>query len=780
MRNIYIYERKVWSCMATITSKDLNTWLDKENKKIEEIYSMAPHREPIEYASNDEAFNELLEKKEQFRLSKLERGSKKDTLSIADAAEIIAMTVAVTVVPTKSGYSLAVYDYDSKIYTFNSTTILNNYLVALVGQSSKSMISGMEYTLIGMKHQLAVYNPLPTYKIAVGNGIYNALTEELEPFTPRYTILTKIKTNFVKNAKPPKYRDGFTLEKMINQLANGEAGRRDLVKQICKAIITGHSLKPGLFVILGRGGDGKSTFFSMLANMLGEENVAYVNFTEFDQPDKMAETINKKLVLGLDNDPKVYLKKTSLLKTMASHEMITLSRKYMDAISVPFTATTVQLCNEFPRIAETGSSIKRRIVPFKAEYSHYENETENDNIDNVYVKDKKFLEYVLWYFLNQETSPYFSDYNDIDRQVALDVLEAEDTIGRFVESMEHLGVFSEINENIPSNHLYSAYLDWAEYNDPGRSPMQSRNFSIKIAQYMHDLGYTLGGPETTTRPKTLVSQDKYSMDAWEEYKTTKHLSAAIEANSSSRLFIRTHKPMKKRDVRRHPNVISPFEYFKADVQIIHDLGLNNENIYDDDVEEIEVVDDSNQTTESVTDITKKVTENESMPPKPDDNRVNAYDGKPYDYDVTEQRPHDLRVILRNKEVDKINEFKQWLDDLVTYSDHLNEQKVISEIDRTNDFAQQVSYKHDNTILIANLHSGHKESTIPTKVDVLKQFIDDFCEQYIDTPPDDKPKPVPKQKTPTKKRTKTAKRTSKKTRERLKNEQNKDKENNKDE
>src|SRR5699024_2865208 len=131
----------------------------------------------------------------------------KKKMDVGAAAKIIATTVAVTAVPVPSGHSLAIYDYDTHMYTFNTTTILNDFMFALMDSSSNNSIRTIVMTLTGMRHELPLYNPLPKYKMAVGNGIFNCLTGEPEPFSPTITVLTKIKTNYIKNARRPKYRD---------------------------------------------------------------------------------------------------------------------------------------------------------------------------------------------------------------------------------------------------------------------------------------------------------------------------------------------------------------------------------------------------------------------------------------------------------------------------------------------------------------------------------------------------------------------------------------------
>lgn len=706
-----------------ILQSDLQQWLELQGKTIDHLYEIDPSRLPKNYKSNEEAFNKILIAKELAENQlKIDYGKKK--LGIGEAAMVIVENVALTAVPVPDGYSLAIYDYDKKIYTFNTATVLNDYIVALMGMSSQNVINSMITTLIGLRQKMAHYNPLPKYKIAVGNGIYNCLTKRLEPFDPRYTVLTKIKTNLKFNARRPKYADGFTLEGMIESLANGSIDRQMLLGQICKSILTGHNLKPGLFVILGKGGDGKSTFFTMVANMIGAENVAYVNFSELDSPDKMLETMNKKLVLGLDNDVKVYIKKTALLKTISSHEMITLSRKYLSAISIPFTATVVQLCNEFPRIAETGSSMKRRIVPFKAENSHYENKTENDNIDNVYIKDTAFLEYALWYFLNDETNPYYSDYNDVDRKVAIEALDAEDAIGQFVADLEQDGVLSEINEYIPTAHIYAAYQDWMKVHNPGSQVLSARGFSLKIGDKLYDAGYSLGERDSITRPSSLEKLNQYSYQSWGYLKDLPNLKETIESNRPSRLFVKTHEGKPKQEIRRNSHVITALEYFKVDVEIENFLQPNDKKADEYDIDQFNKMAEQFEIENN-----EKIENNEPIIELEEVDDVDDHkDDVIVKFDTSP--PHDIRVILNKKESNKIKEYLDWINaltDLYSNKD-INDAQMASTTDTILSLINQTAYQSKDPTLVMMLNSEYKD--LIDKIRIIKKFINQYSNTYI--------------------------------------------------
>lgn len=481
-------------------------------------------------------------------------------LTLESVADILVQTLPMVIIPAKDGHTaLAVYDPDTRIYTSSSTTILNTALVTLFGTSSNQLLATLTMSLIGRKEKFYFhYRPLPKYKIAVGNGIYNGLIQKLEPFTPKYTILTKIETNYNPNAKQPDLGDGFSFQQMVNQLADGNRARTTLLKQICKSIITGVSTSAALFIFLGKGGDGKSTFFQLLENVIGSQNTAHVNFSEINSDDKLLETMGKKLVVGLDNDTNIYIRKTAKLKSMAAHEAVTYSRKYLSAISVPFTATIVQLCNDMPRFSETGTSMRRRLVTFKAEHSYTLTGTENNNVSK-YIQNKEFLEYVLKEILDFD---YTLNYNDVDRQITNDTLDEEDTIGQFIDDMDQIHLFDGVNKMIPLPHLYAAYLDWSAANQQSSRPYSTRAFSAKIIDPLFDRGYTR--QTIPVRLRTIIDSGEFIPASFDEISSGKRLAEVLADTKrvSTRVFVRTgERNVRRYEFRRHDGAASPVEYF---------------------------------------------------------------------------------------------------------------------------------------------------------------------------------------------------------------------------
>lgn len=647
------------------------------------------HMEPPMYKSMDQALTVLKRKGDALRAQKAE-AKKAEKLDLTEIVTLLRKTVAMVVTGEEQGQpTLLTYDYDEKIYTY-SEHILAEYIAQLTGNATQNMITSVSTSLLGFKRALAAPIMLPDYKIAVGNGVYNCLTGELEEPDPRFIVTEKIDTDYVADSYDPNtpIGRGRTFSKLCAELANFEPDRVQLLHQICKAIITGHSVAPALFIIVGRGGDGKSTFFQLMVNTVGEKNSAFVNFDEITSDDKMAETINKKLVLGMDNNANTFLRKTALLKSIASHEYITHSRKYERAKSVPFTGSFIQLCNELPRFAETGDSIRRRVVCFHAENSHYKMGTEDRTLSAL-IEDKSFREHILYEVLNEERCAFYNDFNDVDRGLIESSLDNEDVLSQFIDEMKSIGVFTEANSQIPTSHLYAAYRDWMKVTSPTSAPLSSLSFSQRIAKQLDDFGYEISQSIGSIRPSSLEKSGVYSSQLFASYASGEEFQRIVEKNTGSRVLVRVREPQQKITRRRGAARCSAMEFFGEFNGFLNWVKTEDPELYgalNDPLNNYGAIDDS------IVIESRKPTKKAN-----DDESTEARQAREqYEADIAFRRkcqpPIDLRSVRSRDPEEWRDEYDAWLEMLGTIEPANDNQAVMltSVLDQAASFMSQVA------------------------------------------------------------------------------------------
>lgn len=555
-------------------------YLLRQQAKVDRQYYAQPSRIPLDFPDSESAEHHLLAMKKDFLNAEVAEGIRKTPrkhLTLTEAVEVfIKSRLGATCVVFEglSTPTLYLYDYDNKIYTY-SEVLVARWLTALVGVAKQADLRSFVLTLQGQGDRLAVNNPAPRWKIAVGNGLYNTITRKLEPYTPREVVTNRIETNLVVGASEPDFASGITFEKLVSDLANNKEERAELIMQMCKVIFTGYSSVPAIFVAVGSGGDGKSVFLSLISNIIGGQNTGPLNFTDMGEESKIVEVAQKKLVVGMDNDPNVTIKSTAFLKSAASREVTSFKRKFLPAVAMRFAGTIVQLCNSLPRFGESGSAIRRRILTILCENSHYERGNEDTNLAEN-IKNQRWHEYILWYVLNEHTCPYFDDFNDVDRNVLNASLDVEDPIGSFYDDLAQDGFFDKRVEVLPRNVLYAAYQDWFANTYPGSQPVAARTFSTRSDAILRNYGYASGSDVAPVRLSALRNDYNLSFEEILGHRASGHYVQKVLSSSSTTRVVTLNPAFKApttftRKGRKLPKKVEAITYFAMWDEIISDI-----------------------------------------------------------------------------------------------------------------------------------------------------------------------------------------------------------------
>lgn len=471
----------------------------------------------------------------------------------------------------RSSALLLFYDYDRKIYT-QDPSMAALWVTTLFGTASSQNVKTFMDTLFSSLYRIPTLAPLPRYKIAVGNGIFNTLTGQLEPYTPRDLVMNRIETDYVPDAVEPQFAQGMTFDKLVKDLADNNPDRVELILQMTKSIILGYSPTAAFFIMLGSGGDGKSVFMSLISNIIGQSNTGALNFTDMNDESKILEAAPARLIVGMDNNKNVVINNTAFIKSAASKENISLFRKFMSAASVRIEGTVVQLCNDLPLFRETGSSMRRRLVAISCENSHYER---GDQIDGLgeWIKNPRWHEYILKYLLEL---PYYTDYNDVDRSVINSSLDGEDVIGLFFQDMDQQGVFDRPDgEKIPNSLLYAMYQDWFAQKYPGSKVHTSRSFDSESRGLLRDYGFVKPVGNHTVKLDILGETNLLPFEAiFGDFVDGKIAQDVLDKNHATYYYekARPRKPEGQiGGARRFPKVCDALRYFGVWEDVMADV-----------------------------------------------------------------------------------------------------------------------------------------------------------------------------------------------------------------
>lgn len=317
--------------------------------------------------------------------------------------------------------------------------------------------------------------------ICLENGVINVHTREFKPHDPRMIFLSKCPVNFDINAKCPVFSE------FLISVLSGNMPEVEKMKQWI-----GYLLDPGYIyhkgvLLVGEGGNGKTTLISTIEAFLGDGNYSGVSFQGLDP------TVNRfagyslygKLANIHDDIGAQEVKDDSVFKMACGGGTLQVERKFKDPINYHSRAKLMFSCNNVPPAGDDSSTAYyRRWMLFM--------------FNQIYEGDRKDP-----LMLQKLTSP--SELSGI-LNLALDGLaalrkqgcftnegsvaeirkqydELSDPVSVFVEEMvdespahtNEKGVW--ISAAITTKEdIYSAYLKWAEGNDK-RAKLSEKRFA---------------------------------------------------------------------------------------------------------------------------------------------------------------------------------------------------------------------------------------------------------------------------------------------------------------
>lgn len=302
--------------------------------------------------------------------------------------------------------------------------------------------------------------------IAFRNGVYDIATGELLPFTPDLIILNKIDWNY----NPAAYN--ADVDKMFDRLACNDKSIRAL---LCEAVgycfYRRNELRKA-FILTGEKLNGKSTYLSLIANLLGHENVTSLDLAELGQRFKPAELFGKLANVG-DDIGDDFIANPAIFKKVVSGDPVNVERKGENPFDLKNYSKFLFSANNIPRIKDKSGAVISRlvIIPFNARF------TKDDPDYDPYIKYKLRTESAMEYLINlglEGLKRVLTNYAFTESESVVNAIaEYEENNNPILIFFKELGKADILNKS--TRDLYTKYgLFCAENNF---NPMSNVEFS---------------------------------------------------------------------------------------------------------------------------------------------------------------------------------------------------------------------------------------------------------------------------------------------------------------
>ena len=250
-----------------------------------------------------------------------------------------------------------------------------------------------------IRTETKIQPPLSDYRyIPVVNGVYNIQTKELEEFTPKFIITSKVKTAYNPHAKKPILGGWFDFDKWLATLTCGDEELVTLLWQVMNEAINPNRTRKKMVLLVGDGNNGKGTFQALLENLIGRENISNLKPDQFGKEFYLGALEGKVCNIGDDISNK-YLDEVSDLMSVVSGDPVQVNKKGKQPVEARFKLLCVFSGNDLPNARNKTNGWYRRlcIIPFNADFN---GEVERPEIKDEFIKDKALLEWVLFKILN--------------------------------------------------------------------------------------------------------------------------------------------------------------------------------------------------------------------------------------------------------------------------------------------------------------------------------------------------------------------------------------------
>ena len=246
------------------------------------------------------------------------------------------------------------------------------------------------------------------YLIAVGNGLFNTKTKELEPFDPKHFITAKVDTNYntkaltnyelIKNTY-------FNFDEWLKSIACNDDEIVTLLWQLINEAINPNKTRRKIAIMLGNGTNGKSTFRQMMINLIGGINISVSTPHELQSRFGLTSLEGKICNYGDEVGTKP-LDEMDKLKSISSGESVNYERKNKDVRNYDFKTLLMFNSNEIPPIKDKSDAVLNRllIIPFKANFEGVKDESIKDEKLN----NKIILEYILYTALHLDFDKFIA------------------------------------------------------------------------------------------------------------------------------------------------------------------------------------------------------------------------------------------------------------------------------------------------------------------------------------------------------------------------------------
>lgn len=298
--------------------------------------------------------------------------------------------------------------------------------------------------------------------LCVGNGVLDVETRELHDHSPEYRFTRRIPVDYDPDAECEN------IEAFMDDITAREEDKLTMYEMVGNSLLP-HYDYSSFMVLFGEGSNGKSTFYDVVEELLGTENVAGADLQKLSQNRFATATLEGKLANVAPDMPSTKVSDLGDIKALTGGDTIQAEQKGQDAFEFTNTAKLMFGANRPPVLGEASYAVKRRLLPIRLPYEFTSVDDGNpDARDKTELLSELTASEELSGFLNKalegverlkktggfslpedpdERLEYYQQYSDPIKEYAINCIE------------------NEPGRELTKDEMYNAYTDFCRANN---------------------------------------------------------------------------------------------------------------------------------------------------------------------------------------------------------------------------------------------------------------------------------------------------------------------------
>jgi putative DNA primase/helicase len=254
--------------------------------------------------------------------------------------------------------------------------------------------------------------------------------------------------------------------------------RRLLLEEFASCLWRSSNLQLA-YMHVGKGANGKSTFFKMVETLLGKENISHESIHNLAWNRFAAAELDEKLANIHADISNNEISQTGILKQLISGDAITVERKHKNPFRLESYAKHFFSCNELAQVYDSSDAWFRRWLIIEWKQQFMDDKADKNILYKLTTEEERSgILNILLGIVRKLIQKGKLSTNKTTEQIRVEWQDRADLIQAFISR----NIEKDANSYITKEELYSKYVKWC--NAHNYAAKSQKSFSERVKQLL--------------------------------------------------------------------------------------------------------------------------------------------------------------------------------------------------------------------------------------------------------------------------------------------------------